>query len=222
MKKRLMVSLAMVFASCFYNPSVSLAQPVDKPLSTKNNNESNTSVVVKFAELGKPRAMDEYWEKMARCETKSNWKDTGRYAGGLGIMTNGKYGDYHMGTWERWGGEQFAKSPDKATKEQQILVANRISTQGWYQPDGKFKEPVGFNGWGCKKHIGSPVLVTEHPYRYLFKKYKLGQRGDKVKILQTLLGDVIIDGYYGKQTQASHRKFLREDTISNLNEPLQF
>jgi hypothetical protein len=105
----------------------------------------------------------DYWLKVAICESGlpgkpfPRWDDGGRYAGGLGIMTSGKYGDPTMGTWERWGGEEFAPRPDKATPAEQLVVANRIAVLGWKQPNGKIKQPVGFKGWGCIRNtIGLP------------------------------------------------------------------
>jgi hypothetical protein len=114
----------------------------------------------------------DYWDKVAVCESSSdgkkpNWKNGGQWAGGLGIYTNGTFGDPDMGTWERWGGEEFAPSPDLATKDQQIKVANRIAVLGWKttihrDPEvAKIKgipeihrynkKPIGFGGWGCIK-----------------------------------------------------------------------
>jgi len=129
----------------------------------------------------------DYWQKVAQCETANNWKNGGTWAGGLGIYTKGKFGSSSMGTWERFGGEEFAPSPDKATMEEQIKVANRIAVLGYkttvyrdpqiakikgipavYQYD---KEPVGFGGWGCVKskstgkwRIGLPKKWTKHAY----------------------------------------------------------
>lgn len=104
-----------------------------------------------------------YWQRVATCESGlpgkpfPRWDDGGRYAGGLGIMNHGKYGDRDMGTWERWGGEEFAPKPDKATIVEQLVVANRIAVLGWEQPNGKVKDPVGFKGWGCIRNtIGLP------------------------------------------------------------------
>jgi hypothetical protein len=137
----------------------------------------------------------EYWDKVAVCESSSdgnnaNWKNGGTYAGGLGIYTKGTFGDSDMGTWERWGGEEFAPSPDKATKAEQIKVANRIAVLGWkttiyrdpevakikgipavYQ---YHKKPIGFSGWGCVKskstgkwRIGLPKNWKKDNYVYL-------------------------------------------------------
>lgn len=134
----------------------------------------------------------DYWEKVAICESSKDgdnprWNDKGKFAGGLGIYTNGKFGDSDMGTWERWGGEQFAPSPDKATKEEQIKIANRIAVLGWkttIHRDPKIakikgipavyeyhKKPIGFSGWGCVKskstgkwRIGLPKNWSKHVY----------------------------------------------------------
>ena len=164
----------------------------------------------KFAEYGKPRALDFYWEKIAWCETHTNWQDGGRYAGGLGIMTSSTYGKRDMGTWERWGGEEFAESPDKATREEQIIVANRVSTQGWYQPDGNYKPPVGFNGWGCAKRYSEPQLFTKSPYNIFMKKFQFGEISENVKVLQRVIGGLRVDGIYGPKTFAAHSEFIQK------------
>jgi len=96
-----------------------------------------------------------YWEKVAQCETNSNWQDKGQWGGGLGIATT---------TWEGYGGKEFASHPSKATVIEQIIVANRIAVFG-YQTKNEFRtlqdkeankpffrDPVGFYGWGCIKN----------------------------------------------------------------------
>lgn len=87
---------------------------------------------------------DSYWDRMARCETAGNWSHypDGQWSGGLGI---------YAGTWDAWGGGEFASNAGYATRDQQIIVANRIATQGY----GNVK-PVGYSGWGCVKTIGYP------------------------------------------------------------------
>lgn len=69
-----------------------------------------------------------FWEAVSWCETNHNWNDGGYYAGGLGIAQS---------AWRGYGGWEFAKSPKDATKEQQIVVANRISFLG-YQTKNTF------------------------------------------------------------------------------------
>lgn len=116
-----------------------------------------------------------YWDRVAQCESRGNWKDKGTWAGGLGIYTKGKFIRDHLrygkaGTWEYWGGEEYAPSPDKASKNMQMAIANRIALFGYkatfHLPvgaNGKMmtfqyhKKPVGFGGWGCIRNtIGKP------------------------------------------------------------------
>lgn len=93
----------------------------------------------------------DWWDKVARCETAENWADKGSFSGGLGIYTAKSYPKRGMGTWERWGGEDFAPRPAGATRIQQVVVANRIAMFGWrYGPHlTDYKWAVGFGGWGC-------------------------------------------------------------------------
>ena len=72
------------------------------------------------------------WEELAHCETGGNWQDGGEYGGGLGI---------YVGSWKAYGGTEFAARPQQATKEQQIVVAERIATDG-------------MGGWGCAHTLG--------------------------------------------------------------------
>ena len=108
---------------------------------------------------GKKLATIEFWMELAYCETKQDWSNRGQYAGGLGI---------YRGTWNAWGGKEFAPRPDLATIAEQIIVANRISTQGWVRPDGTFSEPVWFTGWGALPCVGRPRLVPlSSPLAYM-------------------------------------------------------
>jgi len=78
-------------------------------------------------------------ERLAHCETHSNWQDRGNWSGGLGIART---------TWIAFGGRQFAGKPPQATKKEQIIVANRIALWGFTHRDGRFVYPVGLGGWG--------------------------------------------------------------------------
>lgn len=107
---------------------------------------------------GKKMATVEFWDKLAYCETHADWENPGKYAGGLGI---------YLGTWIQWGGRDFAPHPSAATRSEQIVVANRISTQGWLRPDGRLQDPVWFSGWGALRCAGRPELVDiEDPRAY--------------------------------------------------------
>jgi hypothetical protein len=67
-----------------------------------------------------------FWEAVSWCETNHKWNDGGYYAGGLGIAQS---------TWKGYGGWEFAKTAKKATKEEQITVANRIAFFGYQTTD---------------------------------------------------------------------------------------
>jgi uncharacterized protein YabE (DUF348 family) len=82
-----------------------------------------------FGTMADPR-----WDEIAKCETGGNWSMVGKtYSGGLGI---------YNGTWNAFGGQQFASNPGLATREQQIVVAERIRAR------------YGFGAWGCGKKLG--------------------------------------------------------------------
>ncbi|HWW45426.1 MAG TPA: transglycosylase family protein [Acidimicrobiia bacterium] len=77
---------------------------------------------------------DPRWQEIANCETGGNWSMVGStYSGGLGI---------YNGTWNAFGGQQFASNPGLATREQQIIVAERIRAR------------YGFGAWGCGRKLG--------------------------------------------------------------------
>ncbi len=79
---------------------------------------------------------DPRWDKIAQCETGGNWRAQGpTYQGGLGI---------YFGTWKGFGGRDFADNAGDATREEQIIVAERIRARH------------GFRAWGCGKTLGYP------------------------------------------------------------------
>ncbi|HEU4568131.1 MAG TPA: transglycosylase family protein [Marmoricola sp.] len=65
------------------------------------------------------------WNRLAHCESTSRWH----------INThNGYYGGLQISrpTWRGYGGRHFARLPNRATKHEQIRVAERIRRgQGW-------------------------------------------------------------------------------------------
>ena len=65
------------------------------------------------------------WDGIARCETGGDWHaDTG----------NGRHGGLQLDrrTWTAYGGGEFAPQADAASREQQIVVGDRVrAEQGW-------------------------------------------------------------------------------------------
>jgi Transglycosylase-like domain len=74
------------------------------------------------------------WDRIAACETQGDWSMRGpAFSGGVGFSN---------AAWDDWGGREFAPNAGQATREQQIIVAERI------------RSSVGFEAWGCAKRFG--------------------------------------------------------------------
>jgi hypothetical protein len=78
--------------------------------------------------LTMPRELNaRLWELIAACESSGRWHlNTGTFDGGLQFLPS---------TWRAHGGTTYAPTADKATKAQQIDIANRLSSGGdWLKP----------------------------------------------------------------------------------------
>lgn len=71
------------------------------------------------------------WDQLAQCESGGNWGYglvSGTFSGGLMFATS---------TWLAQGGGEFAPYPYMATREQQIIIAERtLASGGWGQWPG--------------------------------------------------------------------------------------
>ena len=77
------------------------------------------------AEAARPRNSETVWDALSSCESGGNWNaNTGNgYVGGLQFLPQ---------TWNGHGGGEFAASADRATRDEQIAVAERVlASQGW-------------------------------------------------------------------------------------------
>ncbi|MFD5610384.1 transglycosylase family protein [Kitasatospora sp. NPDC127060] len=85
------------------------------------------------------------WDKVAQCESSGNWSIVSAnrlYYGGLQInLTN----------WRYYGGLNYAPRPDLASKQQQILIAEKILAD------------QGARAWSCAPGTG---LSTDHTNPY--------------------------------------------------------
>ena len=69
------------------------------------------------------------WDRLADCETGGNWAaNSGNgYGGGLQFAHGPRWS-----TWRAFGGEEFTAHPWEATREQQIVIAERVlASSGW-------------------------------------------------------------------------------------------
>ncbi|HEY2206391.1 MAG TPA: transglycosylase family protein [Pseudonocardia sp.] len=93
-------------------------------------------------------APDNVWDQVAKCESGGNWQiNTGNgFQGGL---------QFTQSTWRSFGGSQFASSANKASREQQIAVAEKVlAGQGWNA------WPVCSRKAGARGSSATPRVVT--------------------------------------------------------------
>ncbi|MGV9711107.1 transglycosylase family protein [Gordonia sp. NPDC003424] len=91
-------------------------------------------------------ATDAEWNQVAQCESGGNWAiNTGNgYQGGL---------QFSPSTWAGHGGTEFAPSANQATREQQIVVAERVLGS-----QGKGAWPVCGTGLSGATQRSAPVV----------------------------------------------------------------
>jgi hypothetical protein len=100
--------------------------------TTESTNQFSTNTTVQPAEAMHPELAQQlrsrkggsikFWEAVSWCETNHDWDDHGHFAGGLGMAKS---------VWVNYGGRQFASTPQKATKHEQIIIANRVAFFGF-------------------------------------------------------------------------------------------
>ncbi|MBC3186431.1 DUF3235 domain-containing protein [Corynebacterium sp. zg-331] len=90
-------------------------------------------------------APDSDWDALAQCEAGGDWSiNTGNgYQGGL---------QFNPQTWTAHGGGEFAPTANQASREEQIIVAERVlASQGW-------------GAWpACSQRLGLNSAPSERP-----------------------------------------------------------
>ena len=115
-KKINIVSAIAIATTAIITPNIAHAQSAEPTKTIVNTADNQISV--------------EQWEQLAEISTGNNWKfnsGDGLY-GGLAISEQ---------TWKDYNGDDFAPTADKATKEEQIEIAEKIyANQGFAAWDG--------------------------------------------------------------------------------------
>ncbi|PBC76100.1 LysM domain-containing protein [Streptomyces sp. TLI_235] len=96
------------------------------------------------------------WDAVAQCATAGNW---GKAAG------NGEYGGLQLDlrTWVAYGGDKFASTPDRASKEEQISVAERVLADRGAKAWGHCATTAGLTGEGKPETVEPTVPTTPAP-----------------------------------------------------------
>jgi resuscitation-promoting factor RpfA len=106
-------------------------------------------------------APDNVWDRVAQCESGGNWGiSTGNgFQGGL---------QFTQSTWRSFGGAQFASTANRASREEQIVVAEKVlAGQGW-NAWPVCSRKAGARGSSATQRaisVKAPVKAKAHPTR---------------------------------------------------------
>jgi Transglycosylase-like domain len=101
--------------------------------AVQERREGQLALAVMARAAAEKAERDSIWDRIAACETQGDWSMQGSaFSGGLGFANS---------AWSAFGGHEFAPNAGRATREQQIIVAERI------------RAAVGLGAWGCAKRL---------------------------------------------------------------------
>lgn len=133
---------AAAAASLSCPPSLSDSESINDSHATRRTASETNPILQESAEPGsstEPTTTD--WDAIADCESGGgDWSsNTGNgYMGGL---------QFDQSTWDSVDGSQYALTPDKASKEEQIKVALEVwRTRGGWDPWGGCATNLGYIG----------------------------------------------------------------------------
>lgn len=93
---------------------------------TGQGSDASANVGPDLTEDGVPAQQFSVWDRLADCESSGRWHIVGAtYSGGL---------QFDRPTWLEYGGGAYAALAAGATREQQIIVAERLRAVRGYQP----------------------------------------------------------------------------------------
>lgn len=119
-----------------YDVNAIVAAEIEKVVKYVEETERQKQEAAVQARAQAPRVEPNYdpgdgsrWDQLAQCESGGNWAtNTGNgFGGGLQFMHQSSYS-----TWLSFGGGEFAPHPWEASREQQIVVAEKVlASSGW-------------------------------------------------------------------------------------------
>ncbi|NYF97893.1 transglycosylase family protein [Janibacter cremeus] len=134
------------------------------------------------------------WDRVAKCESTNNWSiNTGNgYYGGL---------QFSFQTWKGFGGQKYAYTADRATKGQQIEIAQEV-----LKVQGPGAWPV------CSVRAGLTVAnglaVDPHTGQ---------ERASRDSGRTTVSGALAVDGVRGPKTNAAIQKWVGQPQDGRLS-----
>ncbi|MEJ6511937.1 MAG: transglycosylase family protein [Acidimicrobiales bacterium] len=111
-------------------PVTTVAPPTTiAPRRAPTTTTTQQRVTTPPAPTGNATTSPNRWDRVAACETGGNWSANAAngYGGGLQFAHGPGWS-----TWRAFGGEEFSAHPWEATREQQIVIAERVLARtGW-------------------------------------------------------------------------------------------
>lgn len=148
--KRLIASAALVLVGCSSGAVELAPTPTNEmqgaPIPTTTTTAvdwsflTTTTTTTTAPAPARVEPTADIWDRLADCETGGNWQtNTGNGYGGGVQFAHGP----GWSTWRSYGGEAYAPDPWLASREDQIVVAERVLSS------------VGWRAWpGCAKRLG--------------------------------------------------------------------
>lgn len=130
---------AVAPAATTFQPPTSTTTTTMPVTTTSTTARARTAPTIRPAAASRPAQVQvgNVWDRLARCESGGRWNiSTGNgYFGGLQM---------DMQFWRSYGGPTYASRPDLASREQQIVVAERARDGG-----------RGYHPWpACARRLG--------------------------------------------------------------------
>jgi len=133
-----------------------------------------------------PASASTVWDLVAACESGGNWSiNTGNgYYGGL---------QFSYSTWKAYGGQQYATTANRATKGQQIYIAQKVLVgqgPGAWPVCGRRAGLTRTNGLAVNPWTGSTTRTTAVASRSATR------------------GALVVDGVLGPRTRAATERWV--------------
>ncbi|XVX19689.1 transglycosylase family protein [Actinomycetota bacterium] len=175
----------------------------DQPVRAQRSARRLTLAAVTAAAIGSGTvaaatsadAAETVWDRVANCESSGNWSiNTGNgYYGGL---------QFSAQTWTGFGGGQYAATANRATKAQQIAIAQKVlRVQGpgaWpvcsVRAGLTVANGLAVNPWGTTAPSTTPTTPTTPP-------------ASRDTTRPVTLGQLVVDGAMGPKTTAAIEKW---------------